>query len=159
MPAKASATADDPKRNYMRVAIVGGKLQGVEALYLARKAGWETLLIDRKTDIPGIGLCDDAVICDITTVDHDARYFKGVDLIIPALEDQEALDALGEIAGAANIPFAFDAWSYALTSSKNRSNDLFSRLDLPIPATWPSGEFPMIVKPDEESGSHGVQIV
>jgi 3-methylornithine--L-lysine ligase len=142
----------------MRVAIVGGKLQGVEAAYLAQKAGWETLLLDKKTDVPAIGLCDLAVTCDVTSTDHAAQVLKDVDLIIPALEDQDALDALGHIAATKNLPFAFDARSYALTSSKLQSNRLFAELKLPIPATWPACEFPMIVKPDEDSGSNGVQI-
>jgi monoamine oxidase len=31
----------------LRVAIIGGNLQGVEAPYLAHKTGWEVLVIDR----------------------------------------------------------------------------------------------------------------
>ena len=42
----------------MRVAVVGGKLQGVEVVYLAKKAGWQTLLIDKNPDVPATGLCD-----------------------------------------------------------------------------------------------------
>ena len=36
----------------MRLLIVGGKLQGTEAAYLAGKAGWETVLVDRREDYP-----------------------------------------------------------------------------------------------------------
>ena len=46
----------------MLVAIIGGNLQGVEAAYLARKAGCEVLVIDRKPVVPASGLCDRFVI-------------------------------------------------------------------------------------------------
>ena len=50
----------------MRVAIVGGKLQGVEAAYLAKKAGWEVVLVDRKSWVPAAGLCDSFYSLDVT---------------------------------------------------------------------------------------------
>ncbi len=143
----------------MRVAIVGGKLQGVETVYLAKKAGWETLLIDKATDTPAAGLCDLSIRCDVTSVDHAAHYFKGVDLIIPALENVTALNALSAIATNENIPFAFDPDAYKITSSKLRSNRLFDHLKLPTPAVWPSCEFPLLVKPDRSSGSKNVNIL
>jgi pyrrolysine biosynthesis protein PylC len=31
-------------------AVVGGNLQGTEAVYLSKKAGWEVLLIDKKPE-------------------------------------------------------------------------------------------------------------
>ena len=36
----------------MKVAIVGGKLQGTEAVYLAKLAGFESILIDRNPEVP-----------------------------------------------------------------------------------------------------------
>ena len=36
----------------MRLAVVGGKLQGTEAAYLAGEAGYEVVLIDRRADSP-----------------------------------------------------------------------------------------------------------
>ena len=41
----------------MRVTIVGGGLQGVELCWLARKAGWETLLVDSRSAPPGPASC------------------------------------------------------------------------------------------------------
>ena len=46
------------KEMYMLIAVIGGKLQGVEAVYLAQKAGWEILVIDKNPDAPATGLCD-----------------------------------------------------------------------------------------------------
>jgi len=40
----------------MIVAVVGGKLQGIEATYLAHKAGWDVLLIDTNPAVPASGL-------------------------------------------------------------------------------------------------------
>ncbi len=42
----------------MLIAIIGGKLQGLEALYLARKAGYKTLLIDKNPDATATRLCN-----------------------------------------------------------------------------------------------------
>ena len=36
----------------MRLAVVGGKLQGTEAAYLAGKAGYDVVLIDRRPGRP-----------------------------------------------------------------------------------------------------------
>ncbi len=36
----------------MLTGIVGGRLQGVELACLARNAGWRTLLVDRKEEVP-----------------------------------------------------------------------------------------------------------
>ena len=44
----------------MRLAIVGGKLQGTEAAYLGLKAGYEVVLIDRRSDVPASGLASTA---------------------------------------------------------------------------------------------------
>ena len=40
----------------MRLAVVGGKLQGTEAAYLAGEAGYEVVLIDRRAERPAAGL-------------------------------------------------------------------------------------------------------
>ncbi len=40
----------------MLIGIVGGRLQGMEAVYLAKKAGFETLVIDRKEDAPATSI-------------------------------------------------------------------------------------------------------
>ena len=46
---------DGPERTNMRIAVVGGRLQGTEAVYLAKKAGWRTLLLDKGRKPPGLG--------------------------------------------------------------------------------------------------------
>lgn len=142
----------------MRLAVVGGKLQGVEAAYLARKAGWEVRLVDRREDVPARGLCDSFLRADIGEEGAAERAFRGVDLVLPALEDAGALAALVGWAGRSGAPLAFDPQAYGVSSSKLASNRLIRRLDLPRPRPWPECRFPLIVKPDGGSGSRGVQV-
>ncbi len=143
----------------MRVGIVGGKLQGVEAAYLARKAGWEVLLVDRRTDVPAMGLCDRFVALDVTSVRRTAGVLSDADLVIPALENLPALEVLTACSRAGGIRLAFDLEAFALTTSKVRSNGLFERLGIPVPAKWPGCRLPVIIKPDSASGSRGVRLV
>jgi len=139
-------------------AVAGGKLQGVEAAYLAHKAGWEVLLIDRLPSPPASGLSDSFIKLDITKTEKLKRALSGVDLIIPALEDDNALSSLSMISENLNIPFAFDKDSYNTSSSKIKSDFFFKKADIPAPKPWPEGKFPFIAKPDKGSGSIGIQI-
>lgn len=143
----------------MLVAVIGGNLQGVEAVYLAQKAGWEVLLIDRKAAPPAAALCERFVRFDVATVPETARLLRKVDLVLPALENPDALGVLAACAGLGEISLAFDPDAYAVTCSKIRSNALFDRLRMAGPGRWPGCDFPVIVKPDSASGSHGVRVV
>jgi len=143
----------------MRVAIIGGKLQGVEAAYLARKAGWQTLLIDRNANPPASGLCDETIQADICTEGAVEHQLNQVDLIIPALEDLEALAALRKLEKGLACPVAFDFAANAISCSKSRSHSLFNELGLTLPRPYPLCGFPMLVKPDGASGSKGVTIL
>jgi pyrrolysine biosynthesis protein PylC len=142
----------------MKVAVVGGKLQGVEAAYLAHQAGWQVWLIDQDPHVPARGLAHFFIQLDIT---KDARLlsdiFKEMDLIIPALENENALKSLKDLAVKGQYPLAFDEAAYALTSSKKKSNSLFDQRGIPVPRTWPDCGFPFIMKPSGLSGSQGVR--
>ena len=141
----------------MRVAIVGGKLQGVEAAFLAHEAGWEAVLIDKEASVPASGLCRSFHQCDVVKdVSTLPRIIEKVDLIIPALEDVTALRALHKCAADANVPLAYDAGAYFITHSKKRSNRLFEKLGIPQPQSWPQCGLPLLTKPSTSSGSQGV---
>ena len=140
----------------MRVAVVGGKLQGLEAVYLAKKAGWEVVLFDKKYDVPAAVLCDQFYSLDVTKVEELLPYLIGIDLIIPALENREALDSLVQTANYVAIPIVFDRDAYRISSSKISSNALFAVTGVPAPIPWPECGFPIIVKPSHSSGSEGV---
>ena len=142
----------------MRVAVVGGKLQGVEATYLAHKAGWEVILIDKDSKVPAAGLCDIFYQLDITTETSGlSSVIKTVDLVIPALEDTVALERLRKSTAREDIPLAYDAAAYAVSSSKKKSNALFAELGIQMPQSWPECNFPLVVKPSASSGSKGVR--
>jgi len=140
----------------MRVAVIGGKLQGVEAVYLAKKAGWEVVLVDKEYEVLAAELCDQFYCLDVIQVPEWIQILKGIELIIPALENQEALDSLIRSANAAGVPLVFDGDAYEISSSKISSNLLFAETGIPRPIPWPECGFPIIVKPSNASGSEGV---
>lgn len=143
----------------MLVGIIGGKLQGVEATYLAHKAGWEVLLIDKRKNVPASGMCDSFVQLAINEEQRLDNVLNGVDLVIPALENEKALTVLGHYARDAGIPFAFDSEAYEVSLSKKRSDLLFTSMGIPAPKIWPECDFPVIAKPNKGSGSSGVRII
>ena len=143
----------------MLVAVIGGKVQGIEACYLAKKAGWQVRLIDKRAVVPAKGLCDSYIQMDVGSDNISLHRALGdADLILPALEDDPALERISRWAGKQGIPCAFDIDAYRVSSSKSASNRLFQELNLPIPGLWPESKFPVILKPDRSSGSRGIQI-
>jgi len=140
------------------VGIIGGKLQGVEAAYLARKAGWEVRVIDRKPVVPASGLGHSFAQADVTLENNLADVLGDVDLIIPALEDDGALRSLTRWSRKTGIPLAFDPQAYAVSSSKVKSVELFKKIGLPLPVAWPQCSFPVLAKPVRGSGSKGVRV-
>ena len=142
----------------MLVGVVGAKLQGVEAVYLARKAGWEVRLVDKESGMPAAGLCDSFVQTDVTDASHLDQALGAVDLIIPALEDDRALDSLLRWSRQSGVPLVHDPQAYAVSSSKLKSAALFKKIGLPIPLAWPRCDFPVLAKPGIGSGSKGVRI-
>ncbi len=142
----------------MKVVVVGGKLQGVEATYLAHKAGWEVVLVDRNSMVPAAGLCETFYQLDVTGEALDLPgAIKSADLIIPALENPVALKCLKERAAKEDIPLAYDAAAYAVSSSKKESDLLFDKLAIPAPKPWPKCDLPVVVKPSDSSGSKGIR--
>ncbi len=141
----------------MRVGIIGGKLQGVEATYLALKGGWEVMLFDKHPDPPAKGLCHTFRRVDVTEEKEFVQHCRGIELIIPALENAEVLESLSRTATKLGIPLAYDPSSYAVSSSKIRSDMLFSELGLPTPLPWPKARLPLVAKPSGASGSAGVR--
>ena len=143
----------------MLLAIVGGKLQGIEALYLGHKAGYETVLVDSNPASPARKMCDAFIPVDVSVNRKWLSAITGVQLVLPALENETALHNIREAAQNSGIPVAFDFESYNVTSSKSASNRLFRDLNLPCPPSWPQSNFPVIIKPDKGSGSKGVHLV
>lgn len=142
----------------MRLAIIGGKLQGTEAVYLAEKAGYRTVLVDRRPLPPAAGLADEVHVLDLLEDEKCARrLLESCDAVLPACENLHTLSWLSERLPGWGIPLLFDQEAYRLSSSKLRSDQLFAELDVPRPRSWPCA-FPVIVKPSGSSGSEGVRL-
>ena len=140
----------------MKLCIVGGRLQGLEAAYLARKAGFETTVVDRDVEPPARGVADRFLHSAVQDLEGVLPSF---DCILPATENIETLTYLDETARRLGVPLALDLASYRVTSSKLRSNELFASAEIPTPDPWPQCGFPVIVKPSGSSGSTGVSRV
>ncbi len=143
----------------MHIAIVGGKLQGTEAAYLANKAGWEVTLIDKRAQPPAKGLCHHFRQLDVSRESGFQAAVKHVDMIVPALEDHNALQALIIHCRDLDAPLVFDERAYQISRSKLRSNAFFKKIGMRLPAEWPGCGFPVIAKPSQASGSHGVRML
>lgn len=141
----------------MKIAVIGGKLQGVEAVYLAKKAGWEVIVIDRNRDVPAETVGDSFVQLDVNSDKSFREIIANCQLVIPALEDKKALESICLTTDRIGVPLAFDSAAYQISSSKAASNNLFQKLAVPIPELWPKCCFPVIVKPLDSSGSEGVR--
>ena len=144
----------------MRLLVVGGKLQGTEAVYLAAKAGWETVLVDRREAPPAAGLADRHVVADIVADEALSQALvTACDAVLPACEELTTLEWLADRVPAWGVPLLFDLDAYRVSASKLASQRLFAELDVPRPLPWPSCGFPAVVKPDSASGSEGVSVV
>ena len=144
----------------MKIGIVGGALQGMEAVFLSKKAGFETVVIDRKSTAPALSLSDTHEILDVTKDEGKLKkVLQDCDVVIPACEEIEALTALDKMMKESGTPFLFDLHSYELSSSKKRSNEVMEKIRVPMPQPWPECGFPIIVKPACQSGSIGVSAV
>lgn len=150
----------------MRVIICGGGLQGVELCFLAKQAGWQSVLIDKLENVPAAALADRFIhqdLCSLDTAQEIHELFFAIDLVIPATENFKALQALTIFCQKHNIPCAFDMHAYKITSSKLLSRELFKECNTPIPNPFEAFSqekisFPLIAKPSGGSGSQGVQI-
>jgi pyrrolysine biosynthesis protein PylC len=141
----------------MRVAIVGGRLQGIEAAYLCSKAGYETVLIDRDPDSPAKGLTDEFHAIDLFEKPEKAKHvLRACDAVLPTNEDRKVLAALEKLCNELDIPFMQDNAAFWMTSDKARSMDFFHKWGIPTPKAWPESGFPVIVKPSGKSGSESV---
>ncbi len=143
----------------MHVLIIGGRLQGIEIAYLAKKAGFHTTLADKDVNAPAAGIADVFICVDVMDADAARGLFLDADIVFPALEDAHALGRLLAYGKETGTPVVYDERCYGISSSKARSNALFKELGLPVPKEYPACGFPVIVKPDGMSGSLGVRRV
>ena len=144
--------------NRLLVGVVGGKLQGVEAAYLAHKAGWDVRVVDKRPRVPASELGDSFAQVDVTAGNNLNGALGDVDFILPALEDDNALGSLARWSRKAGVPLAFDPRAYAVSLSKLKSAVFFKQIGIPVPVAYPQCGFPVVAKPGLGSGSKGVSI-
>lgn len=141
----------------MKLLVVGCKLQGTEAIYLAKQAGFFVTAVDHRADACGSGLADRFVQADVYDEEIMLPLFRENDAVLPVIEDLEVCRTLERYGRQTETPVIFDTAAYAVSSSKRRSNALFRQLGLPLPESYPVCGFPVILKPDDQSGSAAVQ--
>jgi pyrrolysine biosynthesis protein PylC len=141
------------------LCIIGGKLQGFEVAYLARKAGMEVILAD-KNPRPLIRNAVDEFICFDITENPDLLYeISGrVCGIIPTNENPGTLRFLKGMASKLACPLFFDFDAYHVSMDKKRSKTYFTSVGVPTPSDNPP-EPPFFVKPPCMSGSIGARII
>ncbi len=143
----------------MRLCVVGGALQGMEAVFLAHEAGYETVVIDRKAEAPALSICDEPHVLDpLKDVSAALEIFSSCDAVLPACEELDLLELLDDVLSDSHIPFLFDLDAYDISCSKRDSNDIMESVGVPLPGRWPECGFPVIVKPSSQSGSIGVSV-
>lgn len=144
----------------MRLCIVGGALQGIEATYLAREAGIEAVVVDRWQAAPALSLADEPHVMDVVQEPVAAlRLFDSCDAVIPANEDKVTLAFLGKLFRRTNVPLIHDFKAYETCSSKILSNRFLSNMGINMPGTWPECGYPVVVKPSGESDTAGISRV
>lgn len=136
--------------------VAGARLQGCEAIYLAKEAGYYVIAVDIDPDAPGGYLADEFYEADINDREKMSGILSRADMVLPAVEDIRALEALVSYGREFKIPVLFDMDAYRISSSKERSNRLFEEIGLPVPGKYPDCGFPVIIKPDNKSGSENV---
>lgn len=143
-----------------KIAIIGGKLQGTEAAYLAKKAGFYSILFDKNLHAPASVLCDEFHCIDICSEEPKTlEILLSADLILPAMENNDTLSYLKRLSEKHPVKIAFDFHAYSISSSKLKSDSLFKEHDIPSPSYYPNCKPPYIAKPSSESGSTGVRIL
>jgi len=144
----------------IKLCIVGGKLQGLEAAYLAKKAGFKTVLIDRREKTPASYLVDEVYLADVLK-DHDLvrRVIKSSDAVLPALEELEVLFKLEELCKELGVPYIQDNKAFAITSNKRVFAMFCDENKIPHPKLFQQANFPVILKPTMGSGGKGVRLV
>jgi len=101
----------------MQVCIIGGKLQGIEATYLAHKAGWEVLLVDKNPSPPAKRTVRPFLSSGCDQSKRISSDLQGRSAPYSCLENQKTLNALRHLAQKHALPLAYDPLTYAISSS------------------------------------------
>lgn len=130
----------------MKLLIIGGGALGVQAVMLAKAAGFHTLLADKNPACPAAALVDEFIPMDVTK-----GPLPEADAVLPALEAENVLAALPENA-------LFDPAAWERTASRLGADKLLQEKGIPIPEYFPMGSEPYIVKPERGSFGRGIWV-
>ena len=130
----------------MKILILGGGALGVQAVMLAKAAGFYTILGDKNPTCPAAAMADEFVLLNGA---KDA--LPPADFVLPALEAEEVLQNLPE-------DTLFDPAAWELTASRLRADKFLEKEGIPAPEYFPRGSEPYIVKPDRGSFGRGIWV-
>ena len=103
----------------VKLGVVGGGLRGLEMVYLARKAGIRTIVIDQVDGTPACSLADEVHICDLDTEKEIVKELLfACDAVIPAIEDEDACAMLEAMMHGSGIPLIYDRRTAHIGRSK-----------------------------------------
>ncbi len=142
-----------------QICLIGGKLQGFEVAYHARKAGIRVVLIDRNENAFIKDLVDTFHCFDI--VEQPERLIEisaAVDAMIPVNENFDTINFLETIKHRLHCPLLFDFDAYRISRDKNTSKKYFRSIGIPTPTDKPTHP-PYFVKPSCMSSSIGTAII
>ncbi len=140
----------------MKLGVVGGGLRGLEMVYLARKAGIRTIVIDKVDGTPACSLADEVHICDLDTEKEIVKELLfACDAVIPAIEDEDACAMLEAMMHGSGIPLIYDRRTAHIGRSKVLSFKLMRSLGIPIPTSYPECDFPALVTPSKRGQDPG----
>ncbi|WP_129597455.1 3-methylornithine--L-lysine ligase PylC [Methanohalophilus profundi] len=141
------------------ICLIGGKLQGFEVAYLARKSGIQVHLIDRKNQPLIRNSVDEHFCFDITErPERLIELSRHSDAIIPTNENLDTLLFLKKIESELYCPLLFDFAAFHTSMDKRLSREYFKSIDIPIPSEKPKNP-PYFVKPPCMSSSKGARII
>ena len=132
----------------IKIAIIGGKLRGIEIAFLADMAGIYTILIDKDNITPASSLCDENYVFDVEKKEPALlAILKNVDIVIPAVEKKEALEAIEDMCREINLKVAFDFTAYDVTTSRIQADLLINEENFPHLEYYPEALPPYVLKP------------
>jgi 3-methylornithine--L-lysine ligase len=140
----------------MKVAVLGGKLPGVAAAYLARKANWTVVAVDRRADAPVRGLANFFYCFDVFEPGALECVLRGVDFVVPAIAHASVLEYIYRTAKKLGKKIMYVPEAYAVYASIKSAEQLFITQGIPVPKPWPDCRLPIMAKPAAENSDNKV---
>ena len=139
------------------IMVIGAGKAQVPLIEAAKKEGYHTVVCDLNPDAPGVALADE--YCKISTKDRDGLYRtareKKIDGIVANSEYAMCdIAAISSVLGLVGNPES----AIAILSSKSRFRTLQQQIGLFAPRVGKELPFPVIIKPDMNSGTRGTTV-